>query len=68
LPQLAARDIEELQKRLTDVGFYTGAIDGKAGMATRLSLGRFQTARGLAVDCWPSSAALQSLRAAQAAP
>jgi len=68
LPQLSARDIEELQKRLTDVGFYTGAIDGKAGMATRLSLGRFQTARGLAVDCWPSPAALQSLRAAQAAP
>jgi lytic murein transglycosylase len=68
LPQLAARDIEELQKRLTDVGFYSGAIDGKAGMATRLSLGRFQTARGLAADCWPSPAALQSLRAAQAAP
>ena len=45
LPQLSARDIEELQKRLTDVGFYTGAIDGKAGMATRLSLGRFQTVR-----------------------
>ena len=68
LPQLSARDIEELQKRLTDVGFYTGAIDGKAGMATRLSLGRFQTARGLAADCWPSPAALQSLRAAQGAP
>jgi lytic murein transglycosylase len=64
LPQLATRDIEEMQKRLTDLGFYTGAIDGKAGMATRLALGRFQNARGLAVDCWPSPAALASLRAA----
>ena len=38
-------------------------FDGKAGMATRLSLGRFQKARGLPVDCWPSAAALQELRA-----
>jgi lytic murein transglycosylase len=65
LTQLRTRDIEELQQRLTQLGFYREAIDGKAGMATRLSLGRFQKARGLAVDCWPSAAALEHLRAAR---
>jgi lytic murein transglycosylase len=65
LPQMRARDIEELQTRLTELGFYADKIDGKAGMATRLGLGRFQKARGLAVDCWPSAAALESLRAAR---
>jgi peptidoglycan hydrolase-like protein with peptidoglycan-binding domain len=53
-----------LQRRLTDLGFYADRIDGKAGMATRLSLGRFQRARGLPVDCWPSPAALERLRSA----
>jgi lytic murein transglycosylase len=65
LAQLRARDIEELQRRLTELGFYRDKVDGKAGMATRLGLGRFQKARGLALDCWPSPAALDALRAAQ---
>lgn len=65
LTQLRTRDIEELQQQLTRLGFYRDAIDGKAGMATRLSLGRFQKARGLAPDCWPSATALTQLRAAR---
>ena len=65
IAQLRTRDIEELQRRLTELGFYRDRIDGKAGMATRLGLGRFQKARGLSVDCWPSPAALQGLRAAR---
>jgi Transglycosylase SLT domain/Putative peptidoglycan binding domain len=65
LTQLRTRDIEELQQRLTRLGFYREAIDGKAGMATRLSLGRFQKARGLAPDCWPSAQALEQLRTAR---
>jgi lytic murein transglycosylase len=65
LPQLAARDIEELQARLAQLGFYADKVDGKAGMVTRLALGRFQKARGLPVDCWPSPAALESLQAAR---
>jgi lytic murein transglycosylase len=65
LTQLRTRDIEELQQHLTRLGLYREAIDGKAGMATRLSLGRFQKARGLPPDCWPSAAALEHLRAAR---
>ncbi len=65
LPQMRTREIEELQRRLTELGFYAEKIDGKAGMATRLSLGRFQKARGLPPDCWPSATALERLRAAR---
>jgi lytic murein transglycosylase len=65
LPQMRTRDIEELQRRLTELGFYAEKIDGKAGMATRLSLGRFQKAHGGPADCWPSPAALERLRAAR---
>jgi lytic murein transglycosylase len=60
--QLRTRDIAELQSRLTSLGFYAEKVDGKAGMATRLALGRFQKGRGLSVDCWPSQAALEALR------
>jgi lytic murein transglycosylase len=65
LPQMRTRDIEELQRRLTELGFYAEKIDGKAGMATRFSLGHFQKAHGGPVDCWPSPAALERLRAAR---
>jgi hypothetical protein len=65
LPQMRTRGIEELQRRLSELDFYADKIDGKAGMATRLGLGSFQKARGGPVDCWPSPAALERLRAAR---
>lgn len=65
LTQASAREIEEVQQRLTDLRFYDGKVDGKAGMATRLALGAFQKASGLVPDCWPSAAALARLRAAR---
>ena len=42
------RQIEAMQRRLTELGFYSDGIDGKAGMATRVALGRFQKSKGLA--------------------
>jgi hypothetical protein len=65
LAQASARQIEETQRRLTELGFYNGALDGKAGMATRVALGRFQKSQGATPDCWPSAAALERLRAAR---
>jgi Transglycosylase SLT domain/Putative peptidoglycan binding domain len=65
IAQLPAGQIQETQRRLTELGFYSGALDGKAGMATRVALGRFQTSQGATPDCWPSAAALESLRAAR---
>ena len=59
--QASARQIEDMQRRLTGLGFYSGKIDGKAGMATRVALGRFQKSKGIEVDCWPSQVALETL-------
>ena len=60
--QASAREIEAMQRRLTELGFYSDRIDGKAGMATRVALGQFQKSKGMAPDCWPSAAALENLQ------
>jgi peptidoglycan hydrolase-like protein with peptidoglycan-binding domain len=60
--QASAREIEAMQRRLTELGFYSDRIDGKAGMATRVALGEFQKSKGMAPDCWPSAAALETLQ------
>ena len=62
--QLKTAELEAVQRMLTAQGFYRDKIDGKAGMLTRAALGAYQKARGLAVDCWPSAAVLDHLRAA----
>jgi len=59
--QLRTADVEAMQRRLTNAGFYADKIDGKAGMKTRAAVGAYQKAAGLKVDCWPSSAVLQAL-------
>jgi lytic murein transglycosylase len=63
LVQLRTADLEDMQKRLTHLGFYSDKLDGKAGMKTRLALGAYQKASGLKLDCWPTSAVLDHLRA-----
>lgn len=44
------RRVTQLQRRLADLGFYSGAIDGDFGERTEASVRRFQAARGLTVD------------------
>ncbi len=56
------RDLEYMQKVLTQRGFYDEKIDGKAGMKTRAALGAYQKANGLALDCWPTQALLEHMR------
>ncbi len=60
--QLKTAQLEEMQRRLTDLGYYSDKIDGKAGMKTRLALGAYQKANGLKLDCWPSAAVLDHMR------
>jgi membrane-bound lytic murein transglycosylase B len=60
--QLRTHDVEEMQERLTALGFYKDKIDGKAGMLTRSALGAFQKAKGLKTDCWPSTDVLRAMR------
>ena len=63
--QLRTAQLEEMQKRLTALGLYADKIDGKAGMRTRLALGSYQKANHLKLDCWPTAAVLEHMRAAQ---
>ena len=60
--QLKTAQLEEMQRRLTDLGYYAEKIDGKAGMKTRLALGAYQKANGLRLDCWPTAAVLEQMR------
>jgi len=60
--QLRTAEVEAMQRRLTDLGFYRDKIDGKAGMLTRSALGAYQKANGLKLDCWPTSAVLDHMQ------
>jgi len=61
--QMRTADVEAMQKDLTARGFYSDKIDGKAGMLTRSAVGAYQKANGLKLDCWPSTAVLDHMRA-----
>jgi lytic murein transglycosylase len=61
--QMRTADVEAMQKDLAARGFYAEKIDGKAGMKTRAALGAYQKANGLRLDCWPTSAVLEHMRA-----
>jgi lytic murein transglycosylase len=63
--QLRTAQLEEMQKRLTALGLYGDKLDGKAGMKTRLALGAYQKANRLPLDCWPTAAVLEHMRAAR---
>ena len=60
--QLRTAQLEEMQKRLTALGFYSDKLDGKAGMKTRLALGAYQKSEKLPLDCWPTAATLEHMR------
>lgn len=61
--QMKTADVETMQTVLAQRGLYAEKIDGKAGMKTRSALGAYQKANGLKVDCWPTSAVLDHMRA-----
>jgi lytic murein transglycosylase len=61
LVQLRTAQIEAMQHELTQRGFYSDKIDGKAGMKTRAAVGAFQKAKGLKLDCWPTADMLTQL-------
>jgi lytic murein transglycosylase len=63
--QLRTAQLEDMQKRLTALGLYGDKLDGKAGMKTRLALGAYQKHNRLPLDCWPTAAVLEHMRAAR---
>lgn len=59
---LTQQERVELQQRLSQVGLYTGTVDGKLGAGTREALQRFQQRAGMPADGFPTAALLQRLR------
>lgn len=53
---------QELQQRLTDMGFDTGGVDGVVGPKSREAIRAFQRAAGLVPDGYPSLELLDRIR------
>ena len=65
--QIPTADVEFMQKRLTELGFYGDTIDGKAGGRTRSAAGAYQKRAGLPQTCWPTAALIAHLKTRTAA-
>ena len=61
---LSRSETEELQRRLTALGYETKGIDGIVGPNTRTAIRSFQSAQGLVPDGYLSTSLLQRVRAA----
>jgi lytic murein transglycosylase len=61
LAPLRTAQVERMQRYLTEHGYYADKIDGKAGMKTRVALGKYQQKNGLKVDCWPTAAVVSQM-------
>src|SRR5262249_47792146 len=61
--QLRTAEVEAMQRRLTDLGFYRDKLDGKAGMLTRSAPGPNKRPRGQKLDGGPTPAVLDHMRA-----
>jgi membrane-bound lytic murein transglycosylase B len=59
---LGRAEREEMQRRLTSLGFDAGVADGVIGVGTRAAVRSFQKARGLPEDGHPDLALLARLR------
>ena len=63
IKQLPKHEIAQIQADLKLLSYAIGKVDGLIGSNTRAEIGHFQSRNKLSVDCWPSHALLQHLRA-----
>ena len=60
--RLTSSETEELQRKLSALGYYDGAIDGRIGEGSRAAIKAFQAQSGLTQDGHPSKEVLSILR------
>jgi membrane-bound lytic murein transglycosylase B len=60
--RLSFNETQELQQRLSRLGYYSGDIDGRIGAISREAIKAFQSRAGLAPDGHPSKEVLMRLR------
>ncbi len=60
--RLSFAETQELQQRLSVLGYYDGEVDGRIGPASRAAIMAFQAGQGLAQDGHPSQEVLSTLR------
>lgn len=60
--KLTFAEKQELQKRLSMLGYYDGKFDGKIGEGSRGAIKAFQSKAGMSTDGHPSMEVLKSLR------
>ncbi len=65
LQPLSVAQIKQLQAALNELGHNAGAVDGIAGRGTRGALRRFQAARGMIADGYPTTEMLAFVLAAR---
>lgn len=63
LKPMREKSVTEMQERLAALGLYADKTDGKAGMITRVSIGKFEKQAGIDQDCFPTEDDLEALRA-----
>jgi membrane-bound lytic murein transglycosylase B len=61
---LSRSETQELQRRLTDLGYDTQGVDGIVGPNSRAAIRRFQAAQGMTPDGYVSVVLLEAVRAA----
>ncbi len=66
-PPLPREEREELQEKLTELGFDTGGVDGIIGANSRAAIRRFQASNGLIADGYASEKLLDYVRRTQEA-
>ena len=59
---LARYEVQEMQRRLSGMGFDVGEADGVVGAKTRAAVKAFQSRSGLPADGYPTPVILQKLR------
>ncbi|TVR99209.1 MAG: lytic murein transglycosylase [Rhodospirillales bacterium] len=65
---LSRREVMEIQRRLVDLGYDTGGVDGLVGQNTRSAIRSFQQQAALPADGFPTLDLLERLRTATASP